>query len=310
MKKLGMRTIKTGISVFLCAWIGAFLVDNILNVAIACMLSIQDTVKDSLKAGLTRIKGTILGGIIGFILVSIAPGYPLVCGLGVILTIYICNLLDLNEGISIACITFLSIHLGTISTNPINYSIDRVIDTSVGVVIGLTVNLILARPDYFKITTLNLIRVHSQIEKYIEFKALKKCGNFKFNILDKSLQDLENSYEKLIYEIHLREDNSFAVFEESISYYKEIYSHIQSIEFLEKKQYFSSETYNYLKLFYNEDDIKYEVSDNKSQVFNFHFMKIIELLDKINNLNLNTYKIRKCKSKKHKHIIKNKKTTQ
>ena len=71
-------------------------------------------------------------------------------------TIYSCTALGINSGIIVSSVTFLSIHLGIIDSNPAYYSIQRVMDTSVGVVIGVIINYVLARPDYLEITDKSL----------------------------------------------------------------------------------------------------------------------------------------------------------
>ncbi len=45
LQKMGMRTIKTGISVTLCMILGDYLVENMFYSLVACIISVQDTVK-------------------------------------------------------------------------------------------------------------------------------------------------------------------------------------------------------------------------------------------------------------------------
>ena len=152
LQKVGMRTIKTGIAVFICTLLAKYLVKNPMFAGVGCVTSMQDTVKGSLKLGFNRVKGTIIGGLVGFLCVSIKAGDPILAGIGTIITIYSCTILKINSGIIVSSVTFLSIHLGIITSNPANYSIQRVIDTSVGVVIGVIINYLLARPDYIELT--------------------------------------------------------------------------------------------------------------------------------------------------------------
>ena len=92
VKKLGMRNVKTGIGVGLSVLSGAFFVQNPLFTALACMVSIQESVRGSLLAGLSRIIGTILGGITGYLFALLGgTGDAIICTLGIITTIYICN---------------------------------------------------------------------------------------------------------------------------------------------------------------------------------------------------------------------------
>ena len=85
IQKPGMRNIKTGIGVMICVLIGYIhIIDNIFFAATACIVCMQTTVKSSLTVGLNRLKGTLVGGLIGFLFVLIRPGSPVLACLGVI----------------------------------------------------------------------------------------------------------------------------------------------------------------------------------------------------------------------------------
>ena len=166
LHKPGMRNIKTGIGVMICVLAGHLhLVDNTLFAAIACIVCMQTTVKGSLTAGLNRLKGTFIGGLIGFIFVLIHPGNPILSCLGIITTIYICNVLKINNSISIACVVYCAIYLGVGTNNPIAYSFHRIVDTSIGILIGVCVNYFIYRPNY-------LGRIYNEIRE-IENTSIK-----------------------------------------------------------------------------------------------------------------------------------------
>ena len=98
IQKPGMRNIKTGIGVMICVLIGYIhIIDNIFFAATACIVCMQTTVKSSLTVGLNRLKGTLVGGLIGFLFVLIRPGSPVLACLGVITTIYVCNVLNIKN---------------------------------------------------------------------------------------------------------------------------------------------------------------------------------------------------------------------
>ena len=70
IKKPGMRNIKTGLGVMICVLIGYLhIIDNTFFAAAACIVCMQTTVKGSLRVGFNRLKGTLVGGIIGFLFV-------------------------------------------------------------------------------------------------------------------------------------------------------------------------------------------------------------------------------------------------
>ena len=299
MKKIGMRTIKTGIAITLCDMLSPILIENPIITAVACFISMQDTVSGSLITGLNRIKGTIFGGILGFIVISIFPENPIFCGLGVILTIHLCNILNLNKSISIACITFLTIQMGYSESviGAFYYSFNRVLDTCIGVVISIIVNFSLARPNYLKSLYEHFEKIDNDINNYLRFKILDEKSKFNLEKFMEDMNTTEELYAKLIEEVGYHKENiNINKVNSIMKLCREVNFHIQSIELLTKKLYLSEETYNNLILLYNEDDIVFELKEDESPVFNYHLAKIIESSKKIRNeINLN---IKKNKNKK------------
>ena len=62
--KIGLRNIKSAISVFICL---VLLKDNHFYASIAAIICLQTTVANSIKVGKNRAIGTILGGLWGLI---------------------------------------------------------------------------------------------------------------------------------------------------------------------------------------------------------------------------------------------------
>ena len=180
LQKVGMRTIKTGIAVAICAFLSKYIIENPMFAGVGCVVSVQDTVKGSLKLGFNRVKGTLIGGIVGYLCVLISPGNPILAGIGIMASIYGCTTLNISSGIIVSSVTFLSIHLGIITSNPAYYATHRVIDTSVGVVIGVLINYILARPDYVESTTRHLSKIEKIAKESLHSKIIHKD---KFNII-------------------------------------------------------------------------------------------------------------------------------
>ena len=287
MMKIGMRTIKTGVGVTLCALLGPFLVENPISSAVACLISMQDTVSGSLSTGLSRIQGTIFGGIIGFLVLLMFPGNPFFCGLGVIFTIYACNLLNINKSIVISCITFINIQMGFLDSSPaIIYSFNRVLDTCVGVIIAIVINFALARPNYLKTLYSNFEKIEESINNYLRYKVLSEDVDFKLDEFTESMNELEELYTKLIGELGYHKENiNIDNIDYTMKLCREANFHIQSIELLHKKLYLNQESYNKLAKIYNEEDIIFELDDTQSPVFNYHLVKVIEHSKKISKEN-------------------------
>ncbi len=284
LPKLGMRTIKTGIAVIFCMLLGKYAAENLFFSATACIISVQDTVKGSLKTGFNRVTGTILGGIVGFIFALIKPGDPFLCGLGIIITIYICNLLKIKS-VVVGCVTFLAIHLGVGTSDPVYYSIHRVIDTSVGVVFGIVVNYVLARPNYFDNTLDKFKMIENMTLEWVKVRIIDKEEKDATEIKE-VIQKLESIYSKYLDEVdYSLNHKNVEILERTINICREIYFHMQSICLLEDKLYLKQETFDYLKDVFGLEKLDWNIDEEKSPVFNYHLMKILREIEFLNQLN-------------------------
>lgn len=283
IKKLGMRNVKTGVGVGLSVLSGAFFVQNPLFTALACMVSIQETVKNSLIAGLSRIIGTIIGGIIGYLFALLGgTGNALICTLGIISTIYICNHFDLTDEISIACVTFMAIHIGNIDSSLIVYSVNRVIDTAFGVIIGVVLNYSLARPKHTDNIYSDLLAMEHIVSRYLDYKIFKKKNVFSLKQLEESISKLDKSYSRFNNEFsHIQEAErkSSGQIDNLVVLSKELYFHIHSIEMLEQKLYLNNSNYDKLMYLYGVEKLNWETSNDKSPVFNYHLKRIIKQIN-------------------------------
>lgn len=151
--KIGGRIWKTVIAVFLC-----FLIDWIKGTGtpfyseIAAIICLQQNYQDSLSVAKTREIATILGGVfgLGFLLFEqniwhIA--HPMlrysIISILLIPIIKTSNLLKQDKGTYLMIVVFLSItitHGGDAS--PVLFALSRVIDTTIGIVVALLINLL------------------------------------------------------------------------------------------------------------------------------------------------------------------------
>lgn len=284
LQKIGMRTVKTGIAVSICTLLAQYLVQNPMFAGVGCVASVQDTVKGSLKLGFNRVKGTMMGGLVGFLCVLIKPGDPILCGLGIMATIYGCTILGINSGIIVSSVTFLSIHLGIIESNPAYYSIHRVLDTSVGVVIGVIINYVLARPDYLELTDKSLNNARKITRECVKSGIINN-GFFDRDKLRKKINKLDTIYPKLVDEMkYTKNQVDIDIIENQISLYKSINHHIKSIQLLDEEICISYDNYLKIKEIYDFDTFDWKIDNEKSPVLNYHLSKILEELNVIDSL--------------------------
>lgn len=275
---IGMRTIKTGIAVTLCCILTKFAVDNMFYCATACVVTMQDTIKTSFKMGSQRVLGTLIGGLVGFLLVLISPANPILCGIGIMIVIKFCEVLKLSS-LVVSSVTFFSLYLGYIHSAPLVYSIQRVMDTSVGVIMGLIINYSVARPNYYE----NTMSVFKNIKSLCK-ESLRNIsiGNkdLKIDNIEKNIKTSEVFYSKLIDELNYsKSDFNIEIIDKSLDLCRQIYFHIKSIELLEKNLFLTNDNYKRLKMIFENEKISLGINENESPVFNFHLTQIIQKIN-------------------------------
>lgn len=156
--RIGMRNIKTAISVFLCLLFFELLNrDNSLHACIAAVICMQNTIVDSFKKGTERVIGTIIGGVGGGIVLFLVTTFGhenlliFIIPLGIIILIEICVTIDMKQSVVICCVVYLGILISNEKDGGyILYTINRVLDTTGGIMITLIVNKYMNLPDKIK----------------------------------------------------------------------------------------------------------------------------------------------------------------
>ncbi len=157
--KIGMRNIKTSISVFLCLLIFELMNrENAIYACIAAIICMQNTIDDTFKKGIDRIIGTIIGGIAGALVLYIVKTYEyekfllFIIPLGIMILIEVCVSLKLRQSVVICCVVYLIILISRQRDgNYIIYTINRIVDTTIGILITILVNKYLNIPDKLKV---------------------------------------------------------------------------------------------------------------------------------------------------------------
>jgi len=148
---VGRRIIKTVIAVFICALIGYFRgTDSAIVSMVAAVICIQPTRDESVIFAANRVIATILGGLLGagclFLaritgLIGIVPLYYLFISVMLIPLILLTLLMRKPSISAFSCIVFLMVTITVVEgASPITYSIERTLETLIGIVAGLGVN--------------------------------------------------------------------------------------------------------------------------------------------------------------------------
>lgn len=155
MPTIGLRNIKTALGVFLCILLYDLLQrPYVFFACISVVICLTNTMESSYQTGKDRMIGTVIGGMLGLpflyaknyalALVNFFAVEAVMISIGIVLVIYLFNMLGNRGAIVNACIVFLSVVINLSdsqqSLSPLMYSVDRIIDSAVGIIIALVVN--------------------------------------------------------------------------------------------------------------------------------------------------------------------------
>ena len=154
--RIGMRVIKTICAVTICLLI-AWLIgsrDSLPIAAIAAIVTMQVTRSDTFRTGISRVLGTIIGGGFGILAVYIGSMLPLqvaaqfiiIIPVVLLLNLYVCNLLKMQESCSISCVVTIivasQLTMDATYYELLDFTVLRVRDTLIGVVIATIINML------------------------------------------------------------------------------------------------------------------------------------------------------------------------
>ena len=159
MVRIGMRNIKTTLSVFICLLLFEFINrENSIFACIAAVICMQNTVVDSMEKGIARVMGTIVGGFVGAVVLFIVNTFfnndilIFIIPLGIMVLIQVCVAINMKQSVVICCVVYLSIMITkNHDEGYLLYTINRVLDTSVGILIALLVNKYVDIPEKIKL---------------------------------------------------------------------------------------------------------------------------------------------------------------
>lgn len=149
--KIGLRTLKSALVVFLCL---VLLPKEPFFACLTGVICMQDTVSNSVKMGINRGLGTLIGAAHGLVFMLICRFVSAhientyiskffiytIISLGIIVVIYTFNLFKQPGAINVACIAFLGVTTIHAATEPYYYAMNRTFETLCGIIIAILVN--------------------------------------------------------------------------------------------------------------------------------------------------------------------------
>lgn len=196
--RMGLRIVKTGIAVTVCVAVSyALKLNQPLFAVVATVMSMGKSIDISFRSGKNKAVGVVIGIAVGYGFASIAPANAGLCGVGIIATLYICQLLRLKGAATLSCFLFAAMmFLHSFGTRMVTWRFAgaSAVDSIVGIAIALLVNLLVMPPNYAEEIKNARAVLHERIQEAI------------LNARDRQLIDIhavETAIEKLAYNINL-----------------------------------------------------------------------------------------------------------
>lgn len=144
--KIGMRNIKTALSVGICLLFFQFIgIGDGIQAAIAAIICMKSSLENSIQTGVERIIGTVIGAVLGVLALLIIERTTfqittLLAITGVVIIIYLCNLFKVQASTVIGLVVFLIILIAEEDQPPVIYGTLRLIETFFGIIVAYLIN--------------------------------------------------------------------------------------------------------------------------------------------------------------------------
>lgn len=149
-QKLGLRIIKTGIAVTVCVAISNLLkLDQPYLAVIATVLSMGKSVDLSVRSGKNKMIGALIGSSLGCGFAMLSSGNAGLCGIGIIILLYLCQFFRLDGAAPLTCFAFAAVMFSN-ATGPKPWvpALMCAENAVLGVAVAVLVNLLVIPPNY------------------------------------------------------------------------------------------------------------------------------------------------------------------
>ncbi|MBP1969482.1 uncharacterized membrane protein YgaE (UPF0421/DUF939 family) [Virgibacillus natechei] len=163
----GSRVVKTGVAIFLTAWICEMLGWPPVFAVITAIVTIEPTVSDSIKKGLVRFPASAIGSAYAVLFISLLDNSPLTYTLAAVFTIATCFRLKLHAGLLVATLTAVAM-VEVIHSNYLISFFIRLGTTTVGLLVSTGVNMFVLPPDYTEDIVKNIRAMSKRTGKIID----------------------------------------------------------------------------------------------------------------------------------------------
>ena len=203
MPKIGMRNLKTAIAATLCALLYAIVDRNPTFACMSAVFAMNTNLQSSWKTGGNRLWGTIIGGFTGMLFFYFFKSFSVFfprSGLlsesfflfrGIIVMILFCQFFGVNDCIPSGSVVFYIVMLLTPADEYITYPLNRMLDTGIGVLMSILVNIALPRELFERFMSRRALD-----ERILELERQRECIDRSIDTHVAQLEALERRKER------------------------------------------------------------------------------------------------------------------
>ena len=147
----GMRVIKTCLAITICLIIEYFRGTSMpYHSSIAAIVCMQPTLKSTFTTAVDRTIGTLIAGLYGYLFITFfhqqlqlgfnSLNYFILIGLLTLPLMMLMIAIKKQGGLAITVVVFLVVVINAGETDPLNYTIERVVGTLIGIGVALFIN--------------------------------------------------------------------------------------------------------------------------------------------------------------------------
>ncbi|RKQ15010.1 aromatic acid exporter family protein [Oceanobacillus bengalensis] len=239
---VGSRVVKTGVSVFLTAWLCTILGWPPVFAVITAIVTIEPTVTDSIRKGMVRFPASAIGSAYAVLFIALFGNSAITYALAAVFTITTCFKLKLHAGLLVATLTSVAM-IEVIHTNLLISFFIRLGTTTIGIGVSTLVNFFILPPDYRKEIAGHVNHIGKQTAISIEsifhriFKGDRKHLGKDSELLkdlEKEIQKTEllSRYQKQEAKLHPlvgHDKEKFNVIQEKLKILRLIHDHIDNL---------------------------------------------------------------------------------
>jgi len=147
----GMRVMKTCLAITICLIIEFFRGTSMpYHSSIAAIVCMQPTLKSTFTTAVDRTIGTLIAGLYGYLFITLfhqqlqlgfnSLNYFILIGLLTLPLMMLMIAIKKQGGLAITVVVFLVVVINAGETDPLNYTIERVVGTLIGIGVALFIN--------------------------------------------------------------------------------------------------------------------------------------------------------------------------